>query len=224
MRISILISVFSVLALSLFAQEPKTVRVEDPKAKAVFEKVRDRYEAYKTLTVNFSIQIHIPQNPEIDQTGTLLQEGKKYMLDLPDQMLMSDGNDLWLYRKEAKEVLINDIDEGDDSVLSPIDLLKIYERDDFEYALVNEFKDKSNRTVQQIELKPNAKDADYSKIRIEINKADASILGMMAFFKDGVRYKVVLDKETPNTSFTKSTFTFDASKYPDVRVEDLRLD
>ncbi|MCB0661171.1 MAG: outer membrane lipoprotein carrier protein LolA [Saprospiraceae bacterium] len=224
MRISLFISVFTFLALTGWAQTPKTVRVEDPKAKEVFEKVRDRYEAYKTLTVNFSIEIQIPQNPPINQTGTLLQQGKKYKLDLPDQMLMSDGNDLWLFRKEAKEVLINDIDEGDDSVLSPIDLLKIYERDDFEYALVNEFKDKSNRTVQQIELKPNAKDADYSKIRIEINKADAAILGMMAFFKDGVRYKVVLDKETPNKSFSASTFAFDASQFPDVRVEDLRLD
>jgi outer membrane lipoprotein carrier protein len=224
MRIALVISFLLSYTMGTWAQTPKTVRVEDPKAKAVFEKVRDRYEAYKTLQVNFSVEIEIPQQEAIQQTGSLYQDGVKYKLDLSDQMLMSDGNDLWLYRKEAKEVQINDLEEGDDSLLSPIDLLKIYERDDFEYALVNEFKDQKNRTIQQIELKPNAKNADYSKIRIEIAKSSAEILGMMAFFKDGVRYKVTVDETIPNKSFPSGTFTFDASQYPGVHVEDLRLD
>lgn len=224
MRIVVSIVFLLSFTFGLFAQTPKNVRVEDPQAKAVFEKVRNRYEAYKTLQVNFSVEIEIPQQETMKQTGTLMQEGKKYKLDLTDQMLMSDGNDLWLYRKNAKEVQINDIEEGDDAVLSPIDLLKIYEREDFEYALVNEYKDKKNRIVQQIELKPNAQNTDYSKVRIEINKTTAEILGMMAFFKDGVRYKVIVDETIPNKSFPSSTFTFNSSQYPNVHIEDLRLD
>ncbi|MEZ4948004.1 MAG: outer membrane lipoprotein carrier protein LolA [Saprospiraceae bacterium] len=220
---------FSIIALSLFtlsifAQTPKETLVEDPAAKTVFEKVKKRYEAYKTLTVNFSLNIDIPEQPTIKQKGTLVQDGKKYKLDLTDQMLMSDGNDLWLFLKEKKEVQINDIDEGDDTVLSPIDLLNIYERDDFEYALVNEMKNSKGQIVQQIELKPRNKGADYSKIRIEIEKSKADILGMKAFFTDGVRYTVEVDEVIPNKSIPASTFVFNASDYPGVKVEDLRLD
>jgi outer membrane lipoprotein-sorting protein len=220
---------FSIFAISFFvistiAQTPKETLVEDPAAKAVFERVKKRYDAYKTLTVNFSLNIDIPEQPTIKQKGTLVQDGKKYKLDLTDQMLMSDGNDLWLFLKEKKEVQINDIDEGDDTVLSPIDLLNIYERDDFEYALVNELKNNKGQLVQQIELKPRNKGADYSKIRIEIEKSKAEILGMKAFFTDGVRYTVEVDEVIPNKTIPASTFVFQTSDYPGVKVEDLRLD
>ena len=72
--------------------------------------------------------------------------------------------------------------------MTPNDLFKIYEREDFIYALTNEYFDKKN-TIQQIELKPADRNTEYSKIRVEIVKKTAEIKAIRYFLKMGFAIK-----------------------------------
>jgi len=199
--------VFSFLFFgSAFAQNTEQqVELSDPQAQKIFENVRAKYDEYV-----------------IKQKGVLIQKQENYQLELEDQLHICNGKELWLYLKEKNEVQIHEVGDGDDALLTPKDLLKFYERTDYISALTNEYS-KKNRTVQQIEMKPAERGGDILKFRVEIYKKTSEIVSIKAFFADGVRYNVYVDKLTPSPEVLPD-FVFNPKKYPGVNVEDLRID
>lgn len=195
----------------------------DPEATAVFQKVRAKYESYQSFKVDITTVVEIPESPKSEDKGVLVMSGEKYNLDLPNFTYLSNGKNLWVHYKEKNMVQINSIDEDDEeSLMTPNDLFKIYEREDFIYVLTNEYFDKNN-TIQQIELKPTDRNTEYSKIRVEIVKKTAEIKSIKVFFKDGIRYQIAVSNLTPDVGST-TAFSFDKKAFPNVRVEDLRID
>jgi len=207
-------------ALIGFAQE-----LSDPAAKAVLEKVKTTYNGFKSMEADFTLSIEIPEEGEEIQKGKMYQQGEKYNLQLEGQSLISDGTTLWVYLKNNNEVQINDVpdeDEIGDEILSPKDLLRVYEKGNFYYALTNESV-KSGKTVQEIEFKPkDAENSEYFKMRLMVEKKSSHIMSIKAFSKDGSRYTLAISDMIPNKSYDASTFVFDKSKYPNVYIEDLR--
>lgn len=195
----------------------------DPEAKAVLDKLRQKYDAYNTLQADFSLKIELPEQPPEVQKGTVMRTGEKYRLEMSGQDVISDGTSLYLILHNNKEVQINDVPDEEEtgSILSPQSIFKLYESDEFVYLLANEIA-KDGTVVQQIEMKPLDDYADYSKVRMEVDKKRNSVMNVVAFGKDGSRYTFTLDKVTPNKTFPAGTFSFDKSKYPDYYVEDLR--
>jgi outer membrane lipoprotein-sorting protein len=197
----------------------------DARAKATLEKMRKKYEAMKTIEADFSLTIEVPEKTTEQQTGKLIQKGRKYRLRLKDRTLVSDGKSAWLYLEKNKEVQINDAEEeaeGSGGISSPGDLLKAYEWDDYIYALTQELQEKG-RLVQHIEFKPVAKDAEYAKIRLVIDKNSLDIVSIKSFGKDGIRYTLTINKITPDREVPDATFSFSKKDCPDCRFEDLRL-
>jgi len=206
-----------------FAQAEK--ESSDPKAKAILEKMRTKYEAYNAVGADFTLTIEIPEEDKEIQDGSIAQQGDKYRVELEHQAVYSDGQSLWLYMKHNNEVQINDVDdfEDDGEMLSPKDLLRIYEKEDFIYQLVNE--DYENGVmIQQIEFKPTDKDSEYSKMRVTIDKKKVQIKRIKAFSKDGSRYTMEVNKFKTNMSYTAKDFVFNPAQYPDIFVEDLRIE
>jgi outer membrane lipoprotein carrier protein len=195
----------------------------DPEAKAILNQLRRKYDAYSSLQAEFSLKIELAEQPAEVQNGTIKREGNKYHLEMNGQDVISDGKSLFLILHNNKEVQINDVPEEDEtgSILSPQSIFKLYESDQFVYILVNEVA-KSGTVVQQIEMKPLDDYADYSKVRMEVDKKRNAVMNVIAFGKDGSRFTFTLDSVTPNKSFPAGTFAFDKSKYPDYYVEDLR--
>lgn len=216
--------VFSFLFFgSAFAQNTEQqVELSDPQAQKIFENVRAKYDEYQSMKVEVSIEIEVPEQPVIKQKGVLIQKQENYQLELEDQLHICNGKELWLYLKEKNEVQIHEVGDGDDALLTPKDLLKFYERTDYISALTNEYS-KKNRTVQQIEMKPAERGGDILKFRVEIYKKTSEIVSIKAFFADGVRYNVYVDKLTPSPEVLPD-FVFNPKKYPGVNVEDLRID
>ena len=201
----------------------RTVDENDPAATAIFQKVRTKYESYQSFKVDITTIIEIPEQPKAEDKGVLVMSGDKYNLDLPNFTYLSNGENLWVHYKEKNMVQINSIDkEDDESLMTPNDLFKIYEREDFIYALTNEYFDKKN-TIQQIELKPADRNTEYSKIRVEIVKKTAEIKAIKVFFKDGIRYQIIVSNLKPNAG-SATAFSFEKKLFPDVKVEDLRID
>ncbi len=195
----------------------------DPEAKAILSKLRQKYDSYNTMQADFTLEIELAEQPKEVQKGSLARTGDKYRLEMAGQDVLSDGKSLYLILHDNKEVQINDIPDEEEtgSILSPQAIFRLYESNDFVYVLANEIA-KNGTVVQQIEMKPLDDYADYSKVRMEVDKKKNAVMNVTAFGKDGSRYRFVLDQVTPNKSFPSNFFSFDKSKYPDYYIEDLR--
>jgi len=215
---------FSIFITSTFAQKNMMSKAEDsdPQATALLKKVQQKYEAFSSVGMDFSLIIKVPEMSEEVQKGKMLQKGENYRLEMKDQLVLSNGKTMWLYLKPPlNEVQIMDVEGGMEGILSPKDLLKIYEQKDFVYALTNRIK-KNGKWVQQIEFKPLKEDVDYSKLRVSIEHETNEVVQIEAFGNDGTRYTLVVNELTPNVSVADASFKFNKADYPDVYVEDLR--
>lgn len=197
----------------------------DPQATAILEKLRQRYEGFKSMEANFTLTLEIPDEHKEVQTGKLVQKGDKYRLDLESQSIISDGETLWLHLKNNNEVQINDVPSEEEAaeagILSPKDLLRIYEKGEYVYALTNQYA-KEGKLIEEIEFKPLDKNSEYSKLRVAIDKKTNDIVSVIAFSKDNSRYTLAINKLVPNKNYENGVFKFDKSKFPGVYMEDLR--
>lgn len=220
---------FSLMAVlfssSAFAQLPTApAEKNDPQAKKVLDKIRKKYDAYKTLEAAFSLTIEIPQQPKEVQKGSVGQEGDKFRLDMDQQVIVNDGKTTWVYLKKNNEVQVNNTEKDNDegAFMTPKELLSRYQKGDYLYAIVDKTTE-GGKVLTHIEFKPKDKKSDYSKLRVAIDEKAGTIQNIKAFSKDGSRYTFIITRHTPNKKFAADHFTFDAKKYPGVRVEDLRM-
>lgn len=227
-----LLTIFSLNAL--FAQSGKNpapappaapAEKSDPEAKKILDKIRKKYEGYKSLEASFTLAIELPGQKQEVQKGTIAQEGDtKFRLDMDDQIIVSDGKTTWVYLKKNNEVQINDADpkDAEGGFLTPKSLLKRYQKGDYLYAITDKTTE-GGKVLTHIEFKPKEKNSEYSKLRVSIDEKGGAVQSMKAFGKDGSRYTFAVTKLTPDKQFAANHFTFDPQKYPGVKVEDLRL-
>ncbi|MFQ5445433.1 MAG: outer membrane lipoprotein carrier protein LolA [Saprospiraceae bacterium] len=208
-----------------FAQNFTSQDDSDPQARKVLEKMRQKYETYPVMKVDFTLTIEIPEQPVESPKCVLVQQGEKYRLNVNDRTIVSDGKSVWLYIPEIKEVQINDVDEDveEGTIISPKGLLRVYEWKNFVYVLNNEFAE-NGRVIQQIEFKPMSRDSDFSKIRLTLDKKTLDVVRIKSFSKDGSRFTLTVDKLSSGGTVAPSTFTFSKSECPDCRFVDLRID
>lgn len=218
---------FSLFALTLLgtvsAQSGAQSEKNDPEAKKVLDKIRKKYEAFKTIEAGFQLTIEVPGQPKEVQKGTISQEGDKFRLEMDQQVIVSDAKTTWVYLKKNNEVQVNNAEPGaDNGFLTPKDLLKRYQKGDFLYAITDKVTE-NGKVLTQIEFKPKDKNSEYFKFRLSIDEKAGSIQSIKAFSKDNSRYTFVINRLSSNKALAAGTFTFDAKKYPGVRVEDLRM-
>lgn len=196
----------------------------DPEARELLERMRQKYERYQTLKASFSLTIEIPEQPAEIQEGTISQKGEQYHVELAEQAIYCDGSTIWVHLKHNNEVQINSAeqDEGAES-LSPKDLLRIHERSDHVYAMGNAYTENSV-PLQEIEFKPLDSDSEYSKLRLILNQKELEPKTIKVFNKDGSRYTLAIETFTPNVALPDTTFVFNPEHYPDIFIEDLRID
>ena len=146
-------------------------------------------------------------------------KGEKFRLSLDDQEIINDGTTVWTYLPSAKEVNIDNYDPDSDDI-NPIKIFDIYKKG-FKYLYLAD-KTEAGVVLEEVDLVPEKKDAQYFKIKMMIVKKDKSIQSWTMFDKSGNRYKYTITKFTPNIKVEDALFTFDPKKYPGVEVIDLR--
>jgi outer membrane lipoprotein-sorting protein len=204
------------LALFLNAQQ-------DPKAKEILDEVSAKTRTYKTISADFSFSLEnkaMSINERND--GSIKLKGQKYLVDLPGVgiKVYSDGTTSWSYMKQGNQVTISSIEDAGSELMDPSSLFSIYEKG-FSSQFVAE-KIVGGKTVYQIDLFPDKKEYDVSKITIEINKANMMIQSAQLFGTDGNLYGIEVKKMETNKDFPDSEFVFDAKKFSDVEIIDLR--
>jgi outer membrane lipoprotein-sorting protein len=162
------------------------------------------------------------ENPEagIDESkhGTLLVEGDKYRLTIAGQIVISDGETLWTWLVEDDEVMVNFI-EDDDETITPSNLLTSYS-DNYKSKFVKESV-QNGKTVDIIDLTP-LQGKTYSKIRIVIDKNKIQLLSFTIYDKNGSTYSYLINKFLADVEINESEFTFNPEKHPNVEVVDMR--
>ena len=145
---------------------------------------------------------------------------KNFGLSLDDQEIINNGTTVWTYLPSAKEVNIDNYDPDSDDI-NPIKMFDIYKKG-FKYLYLAD-KTEAGVVLEEIDLVPEKKDAQYFKIKMMIVKKDKSIQSWTMFDKSGNRYKYTITKFTPNVKVDDAFFTFDPKKYPGVEVIDLTI-
>lgn len=200
-----------------------TYAQQDTKAKGILDEVSSKTKTFKSISADFSFSM---VNKEMDinekNEGTIKLKGQKYIVDLPGAgiKVYSDGKTNWNYMSQGNQVTISLIEDSGSELMDPSSLFSIYEKG-FTSKFVAE-KNEGGKTVYQIDLFPDKEEYEVEKISIEIDKSTMMIHSANLFGTDGNLYVIVVKKMESNKDFPDSDFVFDASKYPDVEVIDLR--
>ncbi len=196
----------------------------DPEATAVLDELRQTFDAYDTAKYDFDIDIEIPGSAVETRAGDLVQKGEKFVFTFGDQIVYSDNESVWIHDPTINSVQIYDADFGDDgSFISPTEMLNIYKSDDYTYAIVNEYFE-GQTVVKELDFKPLDTDSEFFKIRLELIGKNNDIKSIKVFSKDGSRYILRIKSIIPNEKIEDDYFTFDASKYENIQIENLRID
>lgn len=218
MKYLFLLAIGFVFAGSVLAQNsPAPRETTDPRATAILERMKAKFAAYKAMQADFRLTIELGSDREVQQ-GTMFVTGDKFRVETPSQNIISDGKTVWYHDKKNNQLQINNLDEN---VISPANLLKIYERGDKVICGLAGEATEGGKTVMVIEMKPTDRNAEYSKIRIYVEKGTDQLVKAIVFGKDSMRYTFEVSKITPNVSVGNDKFFFDQSKFSG-EVIDLR--
>jgi len=188
------------------------------------QKLRTKYEAGGSLQAEVALEIQFPETPAEVQKGTITQSGERFRVEFDQQVVISDGETLWMYLPDNKEVQVYDAEDSatEGGFMRPQDLLTIYDSDGYEYDIVGEVEE-SGAVLRQIEFKPTDRESEMSKIRLTYDPVKNEIRRVRVFNKDGSRFALLLTSVKTGQSITDATFTFEAKNFPGVMVEDMRL-
>jgi outer membrane lipoprotein-sorting protein len=221
-KISIFFVLFAITITQAFAQK-------DAQARAILNRMSQKYHAYNTIKSDFTFVIEDQQNNEQQvQDGTLLIQAKtnKYKLTLYDEgsktsvqeEIISDGKNQWTYITKDKEVQLNKA-ENSESSFNPAQIFTIYEKG-YKYIYTGDETVKG-RLCQVIDLTPE-EDKEFFKIRLYIDKAKKQLFSATIFDKNGGRFTYTINTFTPNVPAPESTFIYDSKAHPGIEVVDLR--
>lgn len=188
----------------------------DPEARKVLKKLKDKFTQYKGLYSEYTLTIDNRETKE-EQEGKITQMGDKFHVNNNGNEIYCDGITLWMYMKSNNEVQVNEYEPEDEDMMSPSKILKIYEaEDEFTYVVTNQ-----DARKYDIEFKPKDKEADFFKLRVEIDKQKSSVTYVKVFAKDGTIYTLDI-KKIEEAKPTAATFKFNKDKYPGVKEVDMR--
>jgi outer membrane lipoprotein-sorting protein len=80
----------------------------------------------------------------------------------------------------------------------------------------------AGRELTIIELVPKDKKKKFFKIKLFVEKNNQQIIKSIVFDKNGSIHTYTITNQIPNIKFEDGFFVFNAQKYPNVEVNDMR--
>ena len=189
---------------------------QDSKAGAIIDAMQKKYKSMKTFGATFT---YGTDGSAQTLQGNITVKGTKYRLKTGGQEIYNNGKEVSTYIKETNEVNISDY-EPSESDLNPA---KVYtfDKKGFRYVFVQEVKE-GGESYEVIEMSPEKKGTQVSKVKIKLNKKDKSVKSWVITDKNGKRQTFKVNYFTPNVPVDDTYFVFDKAKFPGVEVNDLR--
>jgi outer membrane lipoprotein-sorting protein len=196
---------------------------DNTKADQILDEVSQKSRSFKNISAEF---VFTMENKEMEinekNEGSIKINGEKYVVSLPGIGLkvISDGTTVWNYMEDGNQVTITNQGNGNNELMDPSSIFTIYEKN-FRSKYIGE-KKTGNKILYQIELYPDNKEHDISKIALFINK-ESMMLDSAAFYgNDGNLYGIEVKQIETDLNLPDSFFVFDSGKYGDIEIIDFR--
>ena len=165
----------------------------DPEATIILDKISKKLNANDKVQLEFDLTIQFPGVEADTKAGLLMQSGSKFKVEVGPQIIMSNGVDLYMINMETKSAQLNSASSmgEDQGFMNPKEMLTLYNNGDYCYAITGE-EDYNNTRVLNIEFKPKDRYAEFSKMRMAVDKKSLDPIYLRLFNKDGSQF--VLDK------------------------------
>jgi outer membrane lipoprotein-sorting protein len=193
----------------------------DKKAQTLLDELSQRYKKYKSIKAQFIYTLESKES-KVKQTqkGTLHLKGNKFKVEVANKEIICDSKTVWTYSGSPEnEVQINNYTPNENG-FNPAQIFTMYEKG-FLYKFVDE-KQENGKTVDQIELTPTDKSRKFFKVKLFIDKTAKQLVRSSIYDKNGNVYTYEVQKFDGNVAYDDTFFVFDASKHPNVEINDLR--
>lgn len=221
MRLSALILLISFAISSVQAQTTEKELVpQDPKAQEILDALSNKAKEYKSFSADFTYTL-INKSEGINETqsGNVTMKGrKKYKLSILGQQIISDGETVWTFIEEPKELQISDVPEENDeegNLMNPANAFHMYKKG-FKYQYTGQ-STVEGRNAEVIKLFPmNPAKKPYHTIIVNIDYNKLELISMVVLNKDGNQFTYKLKNFKADIPVTDADFTFDEDDADDV--------
>ena len=180
----------------------------DPNAKKILDAVSNKVKSFKGITGTFIIKSITSKGKDNGtKTGLISIKGQKYILKQGKTEIICDANKIYNY-DGSKTVTVTPVEESGQT-LSPQNLLSNFYDKDFVYKLVS-----SKTTFHEIELIPNDKRKNFTKVSVYIDKAKSMITKAKILDKSSNIIEFTLNNINTNAVLTDNMFGFNKTRYP----------
>ncbi len=188
----------------------------DPEALDILNAMSAKYKSMEAFSAEFTQEM-INESVGLSEKlkGEIIVKDNMYYLKIADQEVFNNGEDMWNYNKDIKEVTITPYDPNEQEI-SLNNIFDIYQ-EGFKYVLMGFTED----GARIIDLDPESRDKSYYKIRMIINSQD-ELQKFTVFERKGNQYVYTIEKFERLNNVPNSRFTFNLSKNPNVEVIDFR--
>jgi len=171
------------------------------------------------IRTNFRLAISDRRNPQpMVTTGTFTLKGTKFVLEMDAMRAWFDGKTQWAYVPESNEVSITEPTVKELSETNPMAILS-----GFKSKCIIRFSTKVKSGQNYcIEMIPRTRNNDITKIDVQINKANGTLVSIKLLNKNGGTTLLTLNNFQKGINVSDNTFIFSSAKHKGVTVNDLR--
>ena len=189
-------------------------------ADVLIAKINKRYKKFKSIKADFTYAIESKaEKINEKQKGNIVIKGNKFRLDIAGQIIICDNKTQWTYSKEINEVNIQNY-KPKEGILKLDDIFTMYNKGFV--SKISETIKEAGRELTIIELVPKDKKKKFFKIKLFVEKNNQQIIKSIVFDKNGSIHTYTITNQIPNIKFEDGFFVFNAQKYPNVEVNDMR--
>lgn len=180
----------------------------DVAAKKILDAVSAKVKSFKGITGSFTIKsVTSKGKANGSKVGSISLKGQKYVLKQGKVEIICDAVKIYNFDGN-KTVTITPVEESGQT-LSPQNLLSNFYDKDFTYKLVG-----SKAGFDEIELKPNDKRKNFTKVNVFVDKAKNMITKAKILDKTNNTIEFSLTNINTTATIADAIFTFDKNHYP----------
>lgn len=190
----------------------------DEKSKSLLSSLAAEMAAYKSYEIEFTSSM---KGEFDDLDGTVIVSGERYYMSTPGMEIFFDGESIWTYTHDLKQVVREKPRTGTNLLDNPVRFFKLYD-EDFDHAYRGRTT-WNGRSVDLVELKPRRSGENYSSIVLRLDASTHRPLSLSCRVEGSSSpLEIVVRQLTPNVPVSDARFRFDARAHKGVEVVDFR--
>ncbi|WP_339044686.1 outer membrane lipoprotein carrier protein LolA [Cardinium endosymbiont of Tipula unca] len=195
----------------------------DEKSLEILEKTSAYYQGLENFRATYNLTIRYPEEDMVQSSKmAIVVRGHQYRLSYSQKETITDGETIWAYDKEMKEVTISDYDKTDYS-MNFAELYNLYQYGyQFFYVQEHVVSKIKNIIRDVIQLIPSSEDSNFKSITLEIDRTTSQIHRWEIVQNEETRYICTISSFATNIPLSDDYFKFDITGYKELEVIDLR--